>query len=87
MQGAPKKTSGRSYPWNATLRATSSGIGISTWRAVPKPLKIQAGLQMRFVGFALGRERFTSDAKRNATTGPKRCGKGQMAEGLSHSVA
>src|SRR5271156_715641 len=31
MQGAPKKTSGRSRRWNAPLRATSSGLYISTY--------------------------------------------------------
>jgi len=33
---------------------------ISTWHAVCKLLKIQARLMDRFVGIALGRERFTS---------------------------
>jgi hypothetical protein len=60
MQGAPKKTSGRSHPWNAPLRATSSGICISTRRAVRKLLKTQAWDFGGVVGIALRRERFTS---------------------------
>jgi|HubBroStandDraft_2_1064218.scaffolds.fasta_scaffold27069_3 hypothetical protein len=39
---------------------------ISIWRAVSKPLKIQARSLFRFVGIALGRERFTSGVETRA---------------------
>ena len=59
MQGAPKRTSGRSHPWSAPLRATSSVLYISTWLATLKLLKMQGCSFVRFVGIALRLERFT----------------------------
>jgi hypothetical protein len=53
MQGAPKRTSGRSHPWSAPLRATSSVLCISTWFAILKLLKTQGRSFLRFVGIAL----------------------------------
>jgi hypothetical protein len=84
MQGAPKKTSGRSPSWSAPLRATSSGTRISTWRAVCNLLKIQARPASYFVGIALSRERFTSGVGREALKGPKGCGKNKTAEFPRH---
>jgi len=42
MQGAPKRTSGRSHPWSAPLRATSSVLYMCNPRAIRNMLKRQA---------------------------------------------
>jgi|HubBroStandDraft_6_1064221.scaffolds.fasta_scaffold40720_3 hypothetical protein len=86
MQGAPKKTSGRSPSWSAPLRATSSGTRISIWRAVCNLIKIQARPAPSFVGIALSRERFTSGVGRQALKGPKGLWKVQMPE-FPHRLA
>ena len=86
MQGAPKKTSGRSPSWSAPLRATSSGSRISTWRALCNLLKIQARPATSFVGIALSRERFTSGVGRQALKGPKVVESAKPAE-FPHHVA
>src|SRR6202021_917438 len=74
MQGAPKRTSGRSHPWSAPLRATSSVLCVSTWRAVPKLLKMQDRRFVRFVGIALPPERFTIALPKQACPWIERCG-------------
>src|ERR1700693_6574215 len=74
MQGAPKRTSGRSHPWSAPLRATSSVLCISTWRAVPNLLKMQDRRFVRFVGIALPLERFTIALPKQACPWIERCG-------------
>ena len=68
MQGAPKRTSGRSHPWSAPLRATSSVLDISTRLAILKLLKMQGRSFLRFVGIALRLERFTSASQRSEKT-------------------
>ena len=74
MQGAPKRTSGRSHPWSAPLRATSSVSYISTWCAILKLHKMHGCRIVRFVGIALRLERFTSagntgnSARKNRST-------------------
>ena len=74
MQGAPKKTSGRSPSWNAPLRATSSTLSVSTWCAVSKLHKTQMRHTKEFVVIALMRERFTSGRRSKQRTGRRACG-------------
>jgi hypothetical protein len=56
MQGAFRKTSGRSIFPNAPLRATSSGLDRSMSVATRKPLRICIVRAKGRVGFALGRK-------------------------------
>jgi hypothetical protein len=58
MQGALKRTSGRSRPWSAPLRATSSVLCVSTRHAILKLHKMQGLSDVRFVVIALLVERF-----------------------------
>jgi hypothetical protein len=90
MQGAPKRTSGRSHPWSAPLRATSSVSYISTWLAILKLHKMQGRRFVRFVGIALRLERFTfvhrdrlNNRKNRENKGVKSRGRGTFASGNS----
>jgi hypothetical protein len=70
MQGATKRTSGRSHSWCAPLRATSSGLSKAPGLPFRKLLKTQVVTFARLVGIARPRERFTSE--RNAEQRPGR---------------
>lgn len=54
MQGACGKTSGRSIFPHAPLRATSSGVKWSIWRAICNSLLKSKFPGIGLVGFALG---------------------------------
>jgi hypothetical protein len=81
MQGAPKKTSGRSRPWNAPLRATSSVVT----KASGVPSLTHSKYRQRISWLCRNCSepgKIYVDRETRARKLPKSCGKGQMNKGF-----
>jgi hypothetical protein len=81
MQGAPKKTSGRSHPWNAPLRATSSG----STKASGMPYLTHSKYRKRFSRLCRNCSepgKIYVERETRARRLPKSCGKGETNKGF-----